>query len=88
MSDGNDRNVFDDLNTALFAQIGKLQSIDPANEEQMKQCIEQSREVSHLAGNVISNARVAIDLMRLHHDAGIELEIKTGKTPKMLEGRY
>ena len=88
MSAGSDRSVFDDLNNALFAQIDKLQSIDPANEEQMKQCIEQSREVSRLAGNVIRNAGTAIDLMRLHHEAGIELEVKTGRSPKMLEGHY
>ena len=88
MSAYDDRNVFDDLNKALFAQIDKLQSIDPAEEERMKQCIEQSREVSRLAGNIIRNASSAIDLMRLHHEAGIELEVKTNKTPKMLEGHY
>lgn len=36
MSAGNDRNVFDDLNNVLFAQIDKLQSIDPTDQEQME----------------------------------------------------
>lgn len=88
MSADDNRSVFDDLNNALFSQINKLQSIDPDNEEHLKQCIDQSREVSRLAGNVIRNTGNAIDLMRLRHDAGLDIDKKTGKNPKALEGHY
>lgn len=88
MSAGNDRNVFDDLNNALFAQISKLQSIDPDNEERMEQCIEQSREVSHLAGNVIMNTRNAVNLARLRYEAGLDLGSESSDGTKLLKGRY
>lgn len=82
------RNMFDDLNEALFAQIDKLQSIDPADKEQMEQTIEQSRAVSSLASNVIKNANAAVNLMRFRSDLGMELESKSASTPKMLTGHY
>ena len=82
------RNMFDDLNEALFAQINKLQSIDPTDKEQMEQTIEQSRAVSSLASNVISNANTAVSLMKFQSDLGIELGNKGATTPKMLTGHY
>lgn len=37
------KGVFDTLNEALFAQMDKLQSIDPRDKDQMEQSIAQSR---------------------------------------------
>ena len=78
--------TFDQLNDALFAQLDKLQSIDPRDGEQMEQCIEQSRAVSQLAGNIISNANTAISAMRLYDSAGMGAAELIGKAPKMLGG--
>lgn len=80
--------IFDQLNDALFAQLDKLQSIDPRDTEQMEQCIEQSRTVSQLAGNIIGNASTAISLMKFQASAGDTLENRAACTPKMLTGRY
>lgn len=80
--------TFDMLNDALFAQIDKLQSIDPHDAEQMERCIEQSRAVSQLASNVISNANTAINVMRMYEQAGMDLDSLAGRTPKMLKGHY
>ena len=60
----NNKGVFDTLNDALFAQMDKLQSIDPGDKDAMEQCIAQSDAVSKLAGNIIGNATTAINLMK------------------------
>lgn len=82
------RGVFDQLNEALFAQLDKLQSIDPRDTEKMAQAIEQSKVVSQLAGNIIGNASTAISLMKFQAQAGDTLENRAATTPKMLTGRY
>lgn len=83
MSDS--RSVFDTLNEALFAQMDKLQSIDPKDREQMEQCIAQSKAVSGLAGNIIDNATTAISLMRFKSmDCGLGNALVDA--PKMLGG--
>lgn len=83
MSDN--RGVFDTLNEALFAQMDKLQSIDPKDKEQMEQCIAQSKAVSSLAANIIDNATTAIDLMRFQSMEG-GLGQALVNAPKMLGG--
>lgn len=83
MSDN--RGVFDALNEALFAQMDKLQSIDPKDKEQMEQCIAQSKAVSSLAANIIGNATTAIDLMRFQSMEG-GLGQALVNAPKMLGG--
>ena len=83
MSDN--KSIFDELNGALFAQMDKLQSIDPKDREQMEQCIAQSRAVSALAGNIINNATTAISLMRFKSmDCGLGNALVDA--PKMLGG--
>lgn len=78
--------TFDKLNDALFAQLDKLQDVDPADAEAMERTIEQTRAVSQLAGNIISNANTAINAMRLYDQAGMGAAELIGKAPKMLGG--
>ena len=82
------KGTFDQLNDALFAQLDKLQSIDPRDREQMEQTIEQSRAVSQLAGNIISNANTAISLLKYQSMEGMDLDGIAATTPKMLRGHY
>lgn len=78
--------VFDTLNEALFAQMGKLQSVDPSDKEKMEQVIEQSRAVSQLAGNIIGNANTAISLLKYQSMEGMDLDGMAATTPRMLKG--
>ena len=78
--------TFDKLNDALFAQLDKLQDVDPDDAEAMERTIEQTRAVSQLAGNIISNANTAINAMRLYDQAGMGAAELIGKAPKMLGG--
>ena len=80
--------TFDMLNDALFAQMDKLQSIDPRDRDAMEQTIEQSRAVSQLAGNIIANANTAISLLKYQSMEGMDLDGLAATTPKMLRGRY
>lgn len=86
MTDG--KGTFDTLNEALFAQMDKLQSIDPADKDKMEQTIEQSRAVSQLAGNIIANANTAISLLKFQSQEGMDLDGLAATTPKMLKGHY
>lgn len=81
-----DQGMFDQLNDALFAQLDKLQSIDPRDTERMSQTIEQSKVVSQLASNIIGNASTAISLMKFQAQAGDTLENRAAAAPKMLTG--
>ena len=82
----NGAGTFDMLNDALFAQLGKLQSIDPGNAEQMDRCIEQSRAVSQLAGNIIANHKAAVDALRFYEQAGMDAGGLIASAPRMLGG--
>ena len=75
---------FERLNDALFAQVDKLQSIDPENKEQLEYCIEQSRTISQLAGNIIANANSEISPLKYMSAEGINLS--EGLAPRMITG--
>lgn len=77
------RNTFDVLNAALFAQMERLAS---ASDEELEREIERSKAVSQLAGNVIGNARTAIDLMRFQANEELGLSDRVMVQPKMLGG--
>ena len=77
---------FERLNDALFAQVDKLQSIDPCNTEQLEHCINQSMAVSKLAGNIISNATNEINLLRFMSSEGMCLNEVAAIAPKMITG--
>lgn len=78
--------IFDDLNDALFAQMEKLQSIDPKDTEQMDRCIEQSKAVSGLAGGIIANANTYIKMASFQADIGMDTARIAETRPKMLNG--
>lgn len=78
--------TFDQLNDALFAQLDKLQSVDPKNAEIMEQTIEQSRAVSNLARNVIDNMNSAVNTLRFYEQAGMDAGGLVASSPKMLGG--
>lgn len=62
--------TFDQLNDALFAQLDKLQSVNPSDADKMEQTIEQSRAVSALASKIIDNANTAVKLMQFQATEG------------------
>lgn len=78
--------TFDKLNDALFAQLDKLQSVEADDSESMERVIEQTKAVSDLARNIISNANTAINAMRLYDNAGLGAAELVGRAPKMLGG--
>ena len=78
--------TFDKLNDALFAQLDKLQLVEADDSESMERVIEQTKAVSDLARNIISNANTAINAMRLYDNAGLGAAELVGRAPKMLGG--
>lgn len=78
--------TFDTLNDALFAQLDKLQSVNPKDKDSMEQVIEQSRAVLKLAGNIISNANTAISLLKYQADDGMDMAGLVATMPRMLRG--
>lgn len=74
------RNVFDELNDALSAQIAKLQSIDPKDKDSLESCVDQSKAVAALAGNINKNTRNAIECVKIHQ----EIADATGKNLVMI----
>lgn len=78
--------TFDKLNDALFAQLDKLQAVDTDDADAMERAIEQTKAVSQLASNIISNANTAISAMRLYDNAGMGAAELIGRSPKMLGG--
>lgn len=80
------KSTFDQLNDALFAQLDKLQEVDKGDADEMELVIEQTKAVSQLASNIISNANTAISAMRLYDNAGIGAAELIGRAPKMLRG--
>lgn len=80
------RDIFADLNDALFAQMDKLQSVDPRDSEQLGRTIEQSQAVSKLAQGIIDNNNSKISAMRFFDDAGVKAGALSDQHAKMLGG--
>jgi hypothetical protein len=78
--------TFDMLNDALFAQLDKLQSIDPANKEQMQLAIEQTNAVCGLAKNINHNMANAVRVAGILDRNGGDVEGMRGSMPRMLTG--
>ena len=74
---------FDDLNTALFAQMERLAAAD---EDTIEREIDRSGAVSKLATNIIDNYNTAIKLMQYQNSEGMDLAGKVATRPKMLGG--
>lgn len=80
------KGTFDQLNDALFAQLEKLQSVDYADTDTMKQAIAQTEAVSGIAANIISNNATKISAMKYFESIGMEYGNLAAKAPKMLGG--
>lgn len=78
--------TFDMLNDALFAQLDKLQSIDPANKEQMQLAIEQTNAVCGLAKNINSNMANAVRVAGILDRNGSDVGGMRSSMPRMLTG--
>jgi hypothetical protein len=78
--------TFDTLNDALFAQLDKLQSVDPKDKDSMEQTIEQTKAVSQLAVNIINNTNSAINAMKFYEMAGMDAGGLMATAPRMLGG--
>ena len=77
-------NSFDDLNTALFAQMERL--ANATDEEAIKREIDRSEAVGKLATSITANARNAIDVMKFQYAEGMDLAGMVATRPKMLGG--
>ena len=75
--------TFDDLNTALFAQMDRLAN---ASGDDIEKEIERSRAVGKLAGNIISNYNTAISFMRFQAEECLDISDRISMHPKMLGG--
>ena len=64
--------VFADLNEALFAQMDKLQSINPRDAAQMDRIIEQSEAVADLAEKIIDNNNSKVRAMQFFDSIGVK----------------
>ena len=80
------KGTFDQLNDALFAQLDKLQSVDYADGDTMKQAIAQTEAVSGIAANIINNNATKISAMKYFESIGMEYGNLAAKAPKMLGG--
>lgn len=78
------KGTFDQLNDALFAQLEKLQSVDYADSEQMRQAIAQTNAVSGIAANIINNNATKISAMRYFESIGVEYGNLSANAPNML----
>lgn len=78
--------TFDTLNDALFAQLDKLQSVDPTDAEQMELAIKQTNAVCNLANNINTNMSNAVRVAQVLDRNGADLTGMRGSMPKMLTG--
>lgn len=61
------RNKLEDLNNHLFAQMERLND-EELTDEQLKQEVVRAKSVSSIASQIISNTRVAMDVVKMKHD--------------------
>lgn len=52
------------LNDALFAELGRLESIDTADKEVLRDEIDRAKAVSTLASSITANHRLALEVAR------------------------
>lgn len=78
------RDIFADINEALFTQMGKLQSVDRKNTEQLEATIDQSRAVSELAANIIRNNNSKIHAMQFFEGLSKNVDSCIAQRDKML----
>lgn len=64
------KNTLGDLNDILFRQIGRLEDQAITEPDAMAAEIERAKTVQSLAGTVIQNGKLLLDVARLHDSIG------------------
>lgn len=72
------RNKLTDLNDHLFSQLERLND-DELTDQQLALEVQRARAISQLSTQVIKNAKVTLDAMKLLHTGDI------AHTPKFIE---
>ena len=80
------RDIFSDLNDALFAQMNKLQTVDKGNKEQFAKTLAQSKAVADLASNIIDNNNSKIRAMQFFEGLSKNVDSIIEQRGKMLVG--
>lgn len=75
------KNQLIDLNNHLFAQIERLGDEDLSPEE-LKQEIDRSKAMTGIAGQIVSNASLALDAKKFQREYGNNQEL-----PAMIENK-
>ena len=78
------RDIFSDLNDALFAQMNKLQTVDKGNKEQFAKTLAQSKAVADLASNIIDNNNSKIRAMQFFEGLSKNVDSIIEQRGKML----
>ena len=78
------RDIFADLNDALFVQMEKLQAVDQNDAAQRDFTIEQSRAVADLASNIIRNNNSKIHAMQFFEGLSGNVDSVIRQRDKML----
>lgn len=76
--------VFSDLNDAMFAQMEKLQSVNPRDTAQMDRVIAQSEAVANLAEKVIHNNNSKVRAMQFFESIGCNIGAIEAQKQKLL----
>ena len=78
------RDIFADLNDALFVQMNKLQSADQSDKESFDRMIQQSKAVADLAENIIDNNNSKIRAMQFFEGLSCNVDSAIAQRDKML----
>lgn len=71
------------LNDALFAELGRLESIDASDKDALRDEIDRAKAVSGLASSITANHRLALEVSR--ERASVKV-CESVQVPRMLEG--
>lgn len=66
------------VNEILFRQLDRLEAVDRTDAEAMKAEIERSRAVQQVAGKVIENGRLVLDVAKAGVAAGEAVKLPKG----------
>lgn len=78
------RDIFADLNDALFAQLNKIQSVDQNDKERFSKTLAQSKAVADLAANIIDNNNSKIRAMQFFEGTSKNIDSTIAQRDKML----
>lgn len=62
------RNTLEDLNNHLFAQLERLNDEDLKDPEDIRKEVERSKAVNGLAKNIIDNAKVTLEVIKVAYE--------------------